>query len=574
MGRKGRKRTDAWFASYRSALRARDLRLLFAGLITSATGNWAYNVALLGFVYERTHSLAWVGAAGLARYLPSLLFSTYGGVIAERTERIRLMMSSDLLCAVWQAGLVVVAVDRGSPALALALAVLTSTTNIVYNPAVAATIPAIVNEDDLVAANALNGTIEQLVVISGPAVGAALLVFGSTSLVFAVNASSFVLSALIVSRIHVRSRPVDVTEEGRAGPLRQMAVGAKTIVRLPAARILVAFCALVSFVYGTDTVLFVGVSQHRLGTGAEGFAYLLGGLGIGGILMAAAVDRISRSPKLAPWIIGGVAGYTLPTALLTVIHSVGIAVPLEIVRGGSTLVVDVLAITALQRSVPGEQLARVFGVFFAFVLGAISLGAVITPPLISGFGLNAGLWTMGVGPFALGLLGYPSLVAMDRASAKRATILAPKVAILEQLGIFATAAHSTLERLAGAEEELSFAPAQAILREGDPADALYVLTEGEIEVSARGEGEGADHVIRTMAAPAYFGEIGVLEGIARTATVTALTDCACERIDGETLLEALSTTPASSSLMENARSRLLTTHPSRKLAYQAPDPLP
>src|SRR5437764_5368346 len=188
----------------------------------------------------------------------------------------------------------------GPVAEALVFAGLTSAINVVYNPAVAATIPSVVGEDDLVAANALNGTIENLVVIAGPAVGAVVLLIGSPTAVFVVNAASFVLSAVLVVRIRVRSRPVDVTEGGSAGVSRQIAVGARTIASSPAARTLVAFSALVSFVYGTDTVLFVGVSAHRLGTGAEGFAYLLAGLGLGGIVMAAAVDRLAASPRLAP----------------------------------------------------------------------------------------------------------------------------------------------------------------------------------------------------------------------------------------------------------------------------------
>ncbi len=72
------------------------MRLLFAGLLISTTGSWAYNVALLAFVFERTHSLGWVGAAGLVRMLPQLLLSAYGGVLAERTERIRLMVGADV----------------------------------------------------------------------------------------------------------------------------------------------------------------------------------------------------------------------------------------------------------------------------------------------------------------------------------------------------------------------------------------------------------------------------------------------------------------------------------------------
>ena len=558
-----------WFSGYRSALAKRDLRFLFAGLVVSATGSWAYNVALLAFVFDRTHSLAWVGVAGLVRFIPALLLSAYGGVIAERTERVRLMLGADLVCALWQGALALVAATGAPLALAFVFAALTSATNVVYSPSVAATIPSVVGEDDLVAANALNGTIDNLVVIAGPAVGAGLLLIGSPAAAFAANAASFVLSAALVSRIRARSRPVDVTQAGTAGPLAQMAVGARTIIALPAARTLVAFCALVSFVYGTDTVLFVGVSEHRLATGSEGFGYLLAGLGVGGVLMAAAVHRLAASRRLAPIILAGVAGYCLPTALLTVITSPALAFVVEILRGGSTLVVDVIAITALQRAVPAEQLGRVFGVFFAFVLGAISLGTVITPAIVSAWGLTTGLLTMAFAPLAVGLLGFPSLLAIDRRTSARTQALAPRVAVLEGLGIFATASRAVLESLAAAETELAFAAGTTILREGDGADAIYVLVEGEVEVSARGEAGGPDRVLRRMAAPTYFGEIGVLEHIPRTATVKALGDCACARIAGDALLAVLATAPPSATMMENARSRLAVTHPSRELTFAA-----
>jgi MFS family permease len=566
------RRITGWLGGYRSALGQRDLRLLLGGLVVSSTGSWAYNVALLAFVFARTHSLGWVGAAGLVRFIPCLIFSAYGGVIAERTERVRLMVGADLLCAVWQVGLAVVAGADGPVALALVFSALSATTNVVYNPAVAATIPAVVGEDDLVAANTLNGTIENLVVIAGPGVGAVLLLLSSPAAVFAVNAASFVVSAALVSRIHVRSAPVDVTEEGAAGPLRQMVVGVRTILDLRAARVLVAFSALVSFVYGTDTVLFVGVSAHKLGTGTEGFGYLLAGLGIGGLLIAPAVDHLAGRAKLASIILAGTVGYCLPTALLTVVHNPELAVVIQIVRGAATLVVDVLAVTVLQRAVPEEQLARVFGVFFAFVLGAISLGALITPLIVSAFGLDTGLWTMAVAPSVLGLLGYPALLAIDRESAAQAATLAPRVSLLEGLGIFATASRPTLERLAAVATDVEFATGSVIVREGDPADALYALAGGQVEVTARGEGGGPERPVRTMTAPTYFGEIGVLGRIPRTATVTAVTECRGLRIGGEALLEALTAAPPSSSLMENARRRLALTHPSRAVTFVAEEP--
>jgi MFS family permease len=563
----GLKSRGDWFAGYRSALVHRDLRLLFGALLVSASGSWAYNVALLAFVYDRTHSLAWVGAAGLCRFVTALVASPYGGVIAERTERIRLMFCADLLCALWQGALALTMATGAPVGLALVFVCLTQLSNVVYNPAVSATIPSIVTEDDLVAANALNGTIENLVVVVGPALGALLLLIASPAAAVAVNGASFVVSALIVSRIRIRSHPVDVTEGGTAGPLRQMAVGARTILHLRSARTLVAFCALASFVYGTDTVLFVGASEYRLGTGSEGFGYLLAGLGIGGVLMAPFIDRLSRLSRLGPVILTGMVLFALPTAVLAVTHSPGLAFAVQILRGAATLVVDVMAITALQRSVPSDQLARVFGVFFAFVLGAIALGTVITPVLVSAFNLETALWIMALVPVGLAFGGFVSLDRIDRESRGKALALAPRVAVLEGLGIFSTASRATLEGLAAVATEVEFEPSASIIREGDESDALYVLTEGRVEVSAHGEGGGTERVIRTMSAPVYFGEIGVLEHIPRTASVTALTPCRCERIEGQAFLDALLATPPSSALMENSRSRLAVTHPSQRATF-------
>ena len=99
-----------------------------------------------------------------------------------------------------------------------------------------------------------------------------------------------------------------------------------------------------------------------------------------------------------------------------------------------------------------------------------------------------------------------------------------------------------------------------------------MLVDGQVQVTARGEAHDEERVLRTMSSPSYFGEIGVIERIPRTATVTALTDLNLLSIDGDGLLVALATAPPSSSVMETARSRLAVTHPSRSLAYEVEDP--
>src|ERR1700722_12848962 len=137
----------------RQVLRHRDLRVLFSASLISFTGSWSYSVALVAFVFERTHSLTAVGGASLARFVPALLLSAYGGVVAERFERVRVMITADLSAAAAQVALTVLAATSGPVWLAFVLAALTASASVVYGPATAALIPQIAGEQDLAAAN-------------------------------------------------------------------------------------------------------------------------------------------------------------------------------------------------------------------------------------------------------------------------------------------------------------------------------------------------------------------------------------------------------------------------------------
>src|SRR6202043_708131 len=265
----------------RSLFANRDYRLLFSGLTISMSGSWAYNVALVVFVFNATHSPAWVAAASMTRFLTALVTSPIGGLVADRVERVRLMVTLDMLALSFQAALAVVAALNGPVVLAIALAAFTSVTTSSYDPAARATTPAIVGEEHLAAANSAQSAVENLSIIVGPAIAGLLLLVTPPAAVFAVNAATFGLSALLVSRMHTRSRASDITEGGTAGPLKQMAAGMRAFVSSPNVTLLAGFSILASFVYGTDTVLFVVVSKDQLGTGRSGYGYLLAALGVG-----------------------------------------------------------------------------------------------------------------------------------------------------------------------------------------------------------------------------------------------------------------------------------------------------
>jgi MFS family permease len=535
-----------------------------AAFTASAIGSWAYNIALAVWIFDETGSAGWVGAATIGRFVPALLFSAYGGVLADRFERVKLMVVLDLASF---AAMVLLAFETAVDApviLAIATAALTSTLATAYEPAVAAMTPQLVGERDLGSANALRNTIDNVCVIAGPGLGAVILLVGPPWVAIAINASTFLLSAVVVGRMRARSKPVDVTEGGQVGAFRQMAVGAKAIASSPSASVLVAYSIIATFVFGIDTVLFVVLSRDVLGTGSEGYGYLLAGLGVGGVAAAGIVTRLERKPRLGLVILAGMATYCLPTLVFLVSGNPVLAFVLQVVRGAGTLVVDVLAITALQRSLPNDLLARVFGAFNALMLAAVLLGAIVAPVLIDEVSLDAALWFSGLVIPVLCLLGWPVLRRMDRESVARDALLAPKVRLLAACNLFADVSAGGIDQLAGAATEVTVRAGQSIVREGEPADAFYVVADGRLSVTARGEADTVE-TLNDLSAGDYFGEIGLIEQIPRTATVTPTTKTVLLRIDGPAFLEALTQSAPSPALLDGASLRLRRTHPSKGL---------
>jgi CRP-like cAMP-binding protein len=153
---------------------------------------------------------------------------------------------------------------------------------------------------------------------------------------------------------------------------------------------------------------------------------------------------------------------------------------------------------------------------------------------------------------------------MDRESVARDALLAPKVRLLAACNLFADVSAGGIDQLAGAATEVTVRAGQSIVREGEPADAFYVVADGRLSVTARGEADTVE-TLNDLSAGDYFGEIGLIEQIPRTATVTPTTKTVLLRIDGPAFLEALTQSAPSPALLDGASLRLRRTHPSKGL---------
>jgi len=173
------------------------LRRLLTALAVSQAGDWLYNLALLALVLDRTHSSTWVAVTTAARVAPMIVGGPFGGVLADRYDRRMLMVLSDLVRAACMVGLAVITLLGLPILLAPVLAAVATMASTPYPPCVAATTPRLVPSEVLPAANAARAAISSLCIVAGPGFGAVLLLLGSTTLAFSVNAATFLVSAAL-----------------------------------------------------------------------------------------------------------------------------------------------------------------------------------------------------------------------------------------------------------------------------------------------------------------------------------------------------------------------------------------
>ena len=210
--------------------------------------------------------------------------------------------------------------------------------------------------------------------------------------------------------------------------------------------------------------------------------------------------------------------------------------------------VDVAGLTLVQRAVPDEVLARVFGVIQMLFLASMGIGAAVAPALIAWLGVENAI-------IATGLL-LPALVALFGVTVARIDADAPapqpdELRVLASVPIFAPLPGGSLEHLAARLVPLRVDPGTVIVREGDAGDRFYIVADGKIEVSQYGR------TISELDGGGYFGEIALLRDVPRTATVTAKTNAVLYALDRDDFLSAVTGHPQSAEAAETVMSARL-----------------
>ncbi|HSP03486.1 MAG TPA: MFS transporter [Acidimicrobiales bacterium] len=536
----------------------------------SETGDWAYGVAVSIYAYLEGGATT-VGILGVVRFVSAAIASPLTSTLADRGDRKRIMVRTDLIRFVLvAAATLVVAVD--GPALAVyAAAVLATLTSTAFRPAQASIIPQLARHpDELTAANVASSTIESLASFLGPAVAGVLLAVAGLEVVFAFNAVTFLWSALVLARLEVPDAEED-TGSGTAPPeptpalvgaaepgdllvdsgvavdlepvaavladpvqpakesfLTEASQGFRTIWRSPDLRVVVGVYSAQTVVAGASLVFTVAVALDLLGLGESSVGLLDASLGVGGMVGAFVALVLAQRGSLARDFGFGVFAWAAPLLLVAAVPELWAALVAMVLIGVANAVVDVNAFTVLQRLVPDEVMGRVFGAMESALIGAMAIGSLAMPLLIVTVGLRPGLVIVG------GVVCVLAVAAMPRLRHVDAVALAPAgLDTLRGLSMLAPLPLRVLERLARSSEVHRFAPGTTIFAEGDDGDRFYVIEEGEVAVSIGGEEVGR------LVAGGCFGEIALLRDVPRTATVRAVTDVGCRSLSQDVFVPAV-----------------------------------
>jgi MFS family permease len=343
----------------------RAARLLALGRLVSLSGGSAAYIALVAAIYDKTGSALWVSAAIFSSVVASVASAPFAGWIGDRFDRRGVLIGADIAAATVSLAM---AVSAHHPSALVVLLGLSSVAQAPFEPASAAALPNVVPEADVPRANALVAATSSAGYLVGPLLGGAVLgVGGSPALVFAVDAGTFVVSALLVASL---GRPF-----GRGSTEEHPGVlaGLRLIVREPALRVPV-LAGMVSLV----GVGIVDVASYPLSLdlhgGSAGYGAMTALLGGGGLLGAAVAGRVLRAEParvlVAAFAAGGAGLAVAGAAPVLALGLAGMAV-----AGAGRGLGDVAAVTLIQARAANELRSRVFAAQDGAAHAAFSVSA-------------------------------------------------------------------------------------------------------------------------------------------------------------------------------------------------------
>jgi MFS family permease len=363
------------------ALRHRDFRLLWIGLLVSLTGSWMQSVAQGWLVLHLSDSAFQLGLVGFCQFLPVLLLALPAGVAADRLPRRVTLLWTQAAAMVFALVLAVLTwldVIRVWHVALLALAA--GAAGALDIPVRQSLLQDLVGREDLPNAIALNSLAFNASRMIGPAIGGTLLAFTGEATVFFANGLSYlaVLAAILAMRHRPRVGPAE-----RVSWVGEIKTGLAYAAREPRTRTVLSLVFVTSVFGAPYTVLLPVFARDVHGLDSTGLGWMMGATGLGAVIGALLIA--GRGGRLR-------AGRTVATAMLllglglvgfAVTRHLAAALALLVVIGGAMIVQMATSNTMLQLLSPPELRGRIISLYMLAFLGSAPLGSLLAGALAS-----------------------------------------------------------------------------------------------------------------------------------------------------------------------------------------------
>jgi len=371
------------------ALRHRDFRILWTAVVISSVGTWMHIVAQGWLMYQLTNSAFWLGLVGLMRAIPLLGFPLFGGVVADRVQRTRVLYVTQTAAESMAVALAVVtAVGVVQPWHVLLFSFASAAVLAFDGPAREALLPDLIAPADMMSAISLNSWAFNGAMLIGPALAAMLLPSIGIAGMFALNAISFGAVLIALPLLHAKGGVVPL-----GSARHNMAEGLRYVANHPAILALVMMTATVSLLGRSYGQLMPVFARDFLDLDAAGmsFLYTVAGLGtcaVGVVLVF--LHDLRLKGRLA---IGGALIFAVALLLFAISRSLWFSQIVLFVAGGALIAFSTSVTTLLQRLTPRELRGRVMSVNTIAWQGLEYVGVLVTgtlatvwaaPPVVAG----------------------------------------------------------------------------------------------------------------------------------------------------------------------------------------------
>lgn len=381
-GEDGRKELDAHvehqmngFLRAFIALRHRNFRLFWTGQLVSLIGTWMQSTAQSWLVLELTHSAWMLGIVGALQFLPILLFALFGGVLADRLPKRRVLLFTQSF-ALAQAVLLWALVFSQTVQLwhVLLLAVMLGCTNAVDMPTRQSFVVEMVGRDDLPNAVALNSSLFNMARIIGPGLAGLIIFWVNVTPLFLLNAISFIPVIIGLALIDARQLHAPRIQKGaNKGTLRSLGEGLSYVAKTPPVLLIITVIGTVSLFGINFNVVLPLFATDVLNSGAAGFGFISSAFGLGSLIAALFLAWGNKQPDIRKMLLASIA-FCILEGIFALSKTYALSLVLIAAVGFMQIKFSAMANTMLQTVTPDHLRGRIMSIYMMVFAGSIPLG--------------------------------------------------------------------------------------------------------------------------------------------------------------------------------------------------------